>query len=118
MDGADSERAMIVFRVLGYLLALVGFGFLIVDGARSIAAGGIQTTAFGQTWSDIHIQSLGNLQVGIERHLPGWLAFLWDPVMINILIWPTFAVAFALALIFILIGGRGRRRRRRASAWD
>lgn len=109
---------MIIFRLLGYLLALGGFGFLIVDGARSIAAGKIDTTSFGKAWANFHLDSLNNLQVGIQRHLPEFFGFLWDPVMINILIWPTFAVAFGLAVIFILIGGRGRRRRRRASAWD
>ena len=109
---------MIVFRMLGYLLALGGFGFLIVDGARSIAAGRIDTISFGKAWAGFHLNSLNGLQVGIQRHLPDFFSFLWDPLMINILILPTFAVAFGLAVIFILIGGRGRRRRRRASAWD
>ncbi len=109
---------MIVFRLLGYLLALGGFGYLIVDGARSIAAGRVDTTSFGQSWANFDVGSLGALQVGIERYLPEFFAFLWDPVMINVLLLPTFAVAFILAVIFILIGGRGRRRRRRASAWD
>lgn len=109
---------MFIFRVLGYLLALVGFGFLIVDGARSIASSRIDTISFGQAWSDLDLQSLNIVQNSIEDSLPSWLGFLWDPVLITLLAWPAFAVAFALAVIFIVVGGRGRRRRRRASAWD
>lgn len=106
---------MILFRILGYILALVGFGFMIVDGARSIAAGRFDATAFGRTWFSIDPPSLNLSQAVVERYTS---PYIWDPIIITVLTWPTFAVAFGLALIFVLIGGRGRRRRRRVSAWD
>ena len=35
---AQLELQMILFRLVGYILFLVGLGFLIADGARTIAA--------------------------------------------------------------------------------
>jgi len=102
---------MVLFRILGYLLALAGFGFLVVDGARSIAAGELALTPLGKTWYDLDPGSLNLIQAVVERYT--WPA-LWDPVILTILQWPTFAIALVLGLVFVLIG---RPRRRRAQAW-
>ena len=104
---------MLVFRVIGYLLALAGLGFIIVDGARSIAAGEIDFTLLGQTWYDLDRSSLNVAQAVVQRYVH---PYLWDPVIQTILGWPTFAVALVLSLLFVLIG-RPRRGVSRNASW-
>ncbi|MHA1524838.1 MAG: hypothetical protein ACTSY1_10590 [Alphaproteobacteria bacterium] len=96
---------MIVFRILGYLLALAGFGFLIVDGSRSIAAGALELTPLGETWFKIDPPSLNLVQAVVERYTH---PLIWDPLIVTVLQWPTFAVGLGLGLVFILIGRRRR----------
>ena len=104
---------MLILRLFGYLLALAGLGFLIVDGARTIAAGELDLTAFGQTWYDFDRASLNSLQALVQRYVH---PYLWDPIIQTVLQWPTFAVALGLSLIFVVLG---RPRRRGAkSAWS
>jgi hypothetical protein len=104
---------MLVLRLLGYLLALAGLGFLIVDGARTIAAGELVLTAFGETWFRLDPASLNGAQALVQRYVH---PYLWDPIIQAVLLWPTFAVALGLSLIFVIIG-RPRRRGGR-SGWN
>lgn len=103
---------MLILRLIGYLLALAGLGFLIVDGARTIAAGALTLTAFGQTWYDLDRASLNGAQAVVQRYVAPWL---WDPVIATVLTWPTFAVALGLSLVFVILG---RPRRRAGADWD
>lgn len=103
---------MLILRLMGYLLALAGLGFLIVDGARTIAAGEVMLTAFGQSWFNLDPASLNGAQALVQRYIH---PFVWDPIIQTILQWPTFAVALGLSLLFVIIG-RPRRRGGR-SAW-
>ena len=103
---------MILFRILGYILAVAGVGFLIVDGAGSIAAGELSLTALGKTWYDIDRESIGLAQSAVQRYVD---PYLWDPVIQTVLGWPTFAVALVLGLLFVLIGRPRNRRRSRAA---
>ena len=103
---------MLIFRLIGYLLALAGLGFLIVDGARSIAAGELILTRFGQSWFDLDSASLNAAQALVQRYVH---PYVWDPVIQTILQWPTFAVALGLSLLFVVIGRP--RRRGRGATW-
>ena len=104
---------MLILRIIGYLLALAGLGFLIIDGARSIAAGELDLTALGKTWYDLDNASLNGAQALVQRYL--W-PYLWDPVIQTVLEWPTFAVALGLSVIFVVIGRP--RRRRGVAGWS
>ena len=103
---------MLIFRLIGYLLALAGLGFLIVDGARSIAAGELILTKFGQSWFDLDSASLNGAQALVQRYLH---PYIWDPIIQTVLQWPTFAVALGLSLLFVVIGRP--RRRGRGATW-
>jgi hypothetical protein len=107
-----NDRDMLIFRLVGYLLALAGLGFLIVDGARSIAAGDLILTRFGQSWYDLDRASLNGAQALVQRYLH---PYVWDPVIATILQWPTFAVALGLSLLFVVISRP--RRRGTGAAW-
>ena len=103
---------MILFRLLGYVLAIAGFGFLIVDGALSIAAGELVLTSLGEHWYEYDRESLGLAQAAVQRYVD---PYLWDPIIQTVLQWPTFAVALVLGLLFVLIGRPRSRRRSHAT---
>jgi hypothetical protein len=92
-------------RFLGLWILAAAFVFVIYDGTRSIAGGMWLTKPFGETWNDIHSDSLLSLQPAIERHVSGWL---WDPVMLSILTAPTWLVLGVLGTILVLLGRKKR----------
>lgn len=72
-------------RFIGLWLVAGALIALVVDGAKSIAAGSIVTTPLGQLWYDLDPASLNTAQAAIERHVhPG----LWDPVILAVLLAP------------------------------
>jgi hypothetical protein len=109
---AQLELQMILFRLVGYILFLVGLGFLIADGARTIAANELLLSQLGQVWYDLDHASLNGAQAMVQRYLH---PYLWDPIIQTILKWPTFAVALVLSLIFVIIGRP--RQKIRPAAW-
>ena len=99
---------MLLFRLVGYLLAIAGFGFLVIDGANSIASGALDLMSVGEYWFQFDRDSLGLSQAAIQRYVH---PYLWDPIIQTVLGWPAFAVSLGLGLIFVLIG-RPRQRSR------
>lgn len=91
-----------VLRFLGFWFLAAGFVALVYDGARAIAGTQVAFTKLGDTWNAIHSTSLQSLEPTITRHA----VWLWDPVLLNILTSPTFAVFGVLGVIFILLGRR------------
>ena len=94
-------------RLVGILLVAVALVTAVIDGTKSIAASHLVTTPLGVNWSEFFPQSLSAAQSGIELHVAHWL---WDPVMLWILMLPTWVVAGALGALFVWLGTRRRRR--------
>jgi hypothetical protein len=90
-----------LFRFLGLWILAAAFLFLVIDGTRSIAGNAVLVTKLGQTWTDIHTDSLQLLQARIERHAAPWL---WQLVMQPILEQPTWLVLGILGALLIIIG--------------
>lgn len=90
-----------VLRFFGLWILAAAFIFLIYDGTKSIAAGTAIMKPFGETWNDIHSNSLQLLQPAIERHVAVWL---WDPVILSVLTAPTWLVLGVLGILLILLG--------------
>ena len=97
----------IFLRLLGYLVLALAFIAAVVDASKSVAAGKLLLTPLGQAWFDLHASSLNLIQALVQRYVA---PVLWDPVMVSILLLPSWAVFGAIALLFLLAG-----RRRRAS---
>lgn len=95
---------MLILRWLGIWLLAGAFVAFIVDGTKSIAASQIVVTPLGQAWFNLHPASLNLLQAVVERYL---FTFLWDPVLVNILLMPGWAV---LALLGAGLAHLGRKR--------
>jgi len=90
-----------LFRFIGFLILAAAFVALLYDGTKTIAGSQVYITKLGDTWTAIHTTSLQLVEAGITRYGAEWL---WDPVMLNILISPTWLVLGVLGALLILIG--------------
>ncbi len=88
-------------RTLGLILIAAGFVGLVIDGTRSIANGTVMFTPLGE----LAYRFLGEryllLQPAIERHVH---PFLWDPIVLNLTLFPGSVVAFLLGVILLWLG--------------
>jgi len=88
----------------------------IYDGTKSLAASEFVATPLGTTWYALHAESLGAVQIGIERHFADFLFntfgtygaefayFLWNPVFQSILLAPSWLVLGLIGLFFLWLG--------------
>lgn len=90
-----------LLRLLGYLLVAAGFVSLVIDGARSIANSGLHYTPVSLALTTLTGFRSETLQPLVERSLPAWL---WDPVLINLLLAPAALVALLLGFLLLKLG--------------
>lgn len=90
-----------LFRFTGLWLLAGAFVGLVIDGTRAIASSRIIFTPLSETWSALHPASLESLQ----KAAPAWL---WDPVMTNLLAAPFWVHLGVLGLLFLAIGRHRR----------
>ena len=91
---------MFVFlaRALGFWLIAAGIVGIVIDGTKSIAADRLIITPLGQAWFELSPNSLNGLQAGIERNIH---PFLWDPVMLWLLMLPNWAAIGGLGFLLV-----------------
>ena len=88
-------------RFAGLLLLALAFIFVIYDGMKSIADGGIFLTKIIQIWSDVHASSLQSFQSLIERNTG---ADFWQYAVAPVLQQPASVVTCVLGILFIVLG--------------
>ena len=88
-----------LIRLIGLLLLAGAFAALIVDGTRSVADGRIDLLPFGRMIARVSPEAFMKLHAGIETHLPS----LWDPVMVTVLLLPTWCVLGLVGLVFLAL---------------
>jgi hypothetical protein len=93
-------------RFVGLWLLAGALVALVVDGAKTIAAGEIVTTPLGQLWYSISPSGIAIAQAAVQRHVH---PLLWDPVIQSILIAPTFVVLGILGALLMLLGRKKQR---------
>jgi hypothetical protein len=96
-------------RFLAWLFIALGLGVFAYDVWVFLDSGAVRLTALGQLWYWLHPGSLNLSQAVIERYVH---PFLWDPVIINVLLAPAALVFLAIGIAFGLIFRRRKRRRR------
>ena len=84
-----------LIRLIAFLLLAGAFAAAVIDGSRSIGAYQLSLTSLGVTFYWAMPAKFPLLQPFVEKKLG---LFAWDPILLNILKAPTFAV-------FALIGG-------------
>ncbi|MDF1721173.1 MAG: hypothetical protein P1U65_10905 [Minwuia sp.] len=99
---------MIFFRLLGYLLLFLAIAALGAEILTSVQAGEWIVLTAGDVWAEIDRESIGLVQVGLERYVH---PFLFDPLLLTVLLWPAWAVAGVPALLILVLARRRRQRR-------
>ena len=97
----------LALRLFGLLTLAGAFAALVIDGTRSIAAGEVMLTPLGSTAIWLFPAKFPILQPAVERHLHPWL---WDPLLVSLLLTPTFLALGGLGLLLFAAGLRRRRR--------
>ena len=97
---------MIVGRVIGWISLLAGAAVLVRDLLVWIDTKHWAPIALGQLWYDLNRSSLNLVQAGVQRYIH---PFLWDPIIVSILLSWAFAVLMILgALLLVLFRRRAR----------
>ena len=116
-----ASESMGIARLLGWICIVLAAAamahdlWLWTDGApvaalTSLWAGEpppFHLSVFGELWFMLHPESLQLTQPAIERHLVPWL---WDPVLINVLLAPASISLAVLGVVLLLLSGLRRRR--------
>ena len=90
-----------LFRFVGLWLLAGAFVAFLIDGMRSIATSRIVLTSAGEAWFVTHRPSLEWFKAYVENGFPAWA---WDPVAMNFLLAPLWAVLGVIGIIFALLG--------------
>ena len=101
---------MIVGRVLGWLLIGLAVATAGHEVIASLDTGAYDMLAFGELWAKIDIGSLNLIQAVVQRYVWVWL---WDGVILNLLLLPAWAVLSVPGILMVLgfrVREGGRRR--------
>jgi hypothetical protein len=91
---------MIVGRVIGWIALLAGAAALVRDLLVWIDTKHWAPIALGKLWYDLNRSSLNLVQVVVQRYIH---PFLWDPIIVSILLSWAFAVLMFLGVLLLLV---------------
>jgi hypothetical protein len=105
---AGAGVSMIVGRVIGWIVLLAGGAVLVRDLLVWIDTKNWAPIALGKLWYDLSRSSLNLVQAVVQRYIH---PFLWDPIIVSILLSWAFAVLMVLgALLLVVFRGRAAQR--------
>ncbi len=96
-----------IIKLTGIIALAMTVITAILDLTRSIANSAVTITPLGLEWFNFHLPSLNGFQVGVQRKLG--MPWLWESVIQNILLAPSWLVFGAMAIIFLWFGRRKER---------
>ena len=99
---------MIVGRVIGWMALLAGAAVLVRDLLVWIDTKHWAPIALGQLWYDLGRSSLNLVQAVTQRYIH---PFLWDPIIVSVLLCWAFVVLMILGLLLLLAFRRRNARR-------
>jgi len=89
-----------VGRLIGWIMFLAGFAVLVRDALVWIDTKRWAPIVLGQLWYELNRSSLNLVQAVIQRYIH---PFLWDPVIVTILLSWAFAVLMVLGVLLLII---------------
>jgi ABC-type Fe3+ transport system permease subunit len=95
-------------RLIGWIIFLAGLSVLLRDVLVWIDTKRWAPIALGQLWFDLNRSSLNLAQAVVQRYIH---PFLWDPIIVSILLCWAFAVLMVLGLLILAISSRRARPR-------
>ena len=93
-------------RLIGWIVFLAGLAVLARDVFVWIDTKHWAPIALGQLWFDLHRSSLNLVQAVVQRYIH---PFLWDPIIVTVLLWWAFAVLMMLGVLILALSGRRAR---------
>ncbi len=93
-----------IAKLIGFIALAMTVITAILDLTRTIANSALTITSLGLEWFNFHLPSLNGFQVGIQRKLG--VPWLWESVIQNILLAPSWLVFGVIAIIFLWLGRR------------
>ena len=91
---------MIVGRVIGWIILLFGSAVLVRDVLVWIDTKHWAPIALGQLWYQLNRSSLNLIQAVIQRYIH---PFLWDPIIVSVLLSWAFAVLMILGALLLVL---------------
>ena len=98
----------IIGRLIGWTFFLAGLAVLVRDVLVWINTKHWAPIALGQLWFDLNRSSLNLVQAVVQRYIH---PFLWDPIIVTILLCWAFAVLMVLGVAILALARRGSRSR-------
>lgn len=95
----------LLIRFIGLLALAGGFIGCIVDGTRSLAGDGLYVTTLAQGLQAANRAAYAGLQAFAQAHFP---AFVWDPVLVHLMLVPLSVALGGLGGLFILMSHEPR----------
>jgi len=89
-----------VGRLIGWIMFLAGFAVLVRDALVWTDTKRWAPIVLGQLWYELNRSSLNLVQAMIQRYIH---PFLWDPVIVTILLSWAFAVLMVLGVLLLII---------------
>ena len=87
------------FRFVGLLVLAGAFVSLVIDGTRSVAARSTEILPLGRTATALAPDAFVKAHTFIETHAP----LLWDPVLVTILLLPTWLVLGFIGFVLLAL---------------
>ena len=93
-------------RLIGWIVFLAGLAVLAHDVFVWIDTKRWAPIVVGQLWFDLGRSSLNLVQAVVQRYIH---PFLWDPIIVTILLCWAFAVLMVLGVLILALSGRRSR---------
>src|SRR6185369_656324 len=103
--GLAARVVSMIGRLIGWIIFLAGLAVLARDVFVWIDTKHWAPIALGQVWFDLNRSSLNLVQAVVQRYIH---PFLWDPIIVSILLCWAFAVFMGLGLVLLALSGRRR----------
>jgi|SRR6516225_8751690 hypothetical protein len=87
-------------RLIGWIFFLAGLSVLVRDTLVWIDTKHWAPIALGQLWFDLNRSSLNLVQAVVQRYIH---PFLWDPIIVSILLCWAFAVLMVLGVLILAL---------------
>ena len=100
--------SMIVGRVIGWIALLAGAAVFVRDLLVWVDTKHWAPIALGQLWYDLNRSSLNLVQAVVQRYIH---PFLWDPIIVTVLLSWAFAVLMVLGVLLLVVFRRRDTRR-------
>jgi len=95
-----------IARLIGWIIFLAGVSVLVRDVLVWIDTKRWAPMALGQLWYDLSPWSLNLVQAVVQRYIH---PFLWDPIIVSILLCWAFAVLMVVGLVILAVSHRRAR---------